>query len=41
MRFARRFTFGLNILVVVGLMGLSLGAVALLVQDIILIARGI
>ena len=39
-RFSQRFTFGLNILLVVGLLGLSLGAVGLVVQDIIHIARG-
>jgi uncharacterized membrane protein (DUF373 family)/hemoglobin-like flavoprotein len=39
-RFSQRFTFGLNILLVVGLLGLSLGAVALIVQDIIHIAQG-
>jgi uncharacterized membrane protein (DUF373 family) len=39
-RFAQRFTFGLNILLVVGLLGLSLGAVGLIVQDIIHIAQG-
>ena len=33
-RFSQRFTFGLNILLVVGLLGLSLGAVALIVQDV-------
>jgi uncharacterized membrane protein (DUF373 family) len=33
-RFSQRFTFGLNILLVVGLLGLSLGAVALIIQDI-------
>lgn len=39
-RFSQRFTFGLNILLVVGLLGLSLGAVGLIVQDVIHIARG-
>ena len=39
-RFSQRFTFGLNILLVVGLLGLSLGAVGLVVQDIIHIAQG-
>jgi len=39
-RFAQRFTFGLNILLVVGLLGLSLGAVALIVQDVVQIAQG-
>jgi uncharacterized membrane protein (DUF373 family) len=39
-RFSQRFTFGLNILLVLGLLGLSLGAVALIVQDVIQIAQG-
>jgi uncharacterized membrane protein (DUF373 family) len=39
-RFSQRFTFGLNILLVVGLLGLSLGAVGLVVQDVLHIARG-
>ena len=39
-RFSQRFTFGLNILLVVGLLGLSLGAVALIGQDVIHITRG-
>ena len=39
-RFAQRFTFGLDILLVVGLLGLSLGAVGLIVQDVIHIAQG-
>ena len=39
-RFARRFTFGLNILLVVGLIALSLGVVAVLGHDISLIFRG-
>jgi uncharacterized membrane protein (DUF373 family)/hemoglobin-like flavoprotein len=39
-RFSQRFTFGLNILLVVGLLGLSLGAVGLIVQDIIHIVQG-
>jgi uncharacterized membrane protein (DUF373 family) len=39
-RFSQRFTFGLNILLVVGLLGLSLGAVALIVQDVVHIAQG-
>jgi uncharacterized membrane protein (DUF373 family)/hemoglobin-like flavoprotein len=39
-RFSQRFTFGLNILLVVGLLGLSLGAVGLVVQDVIHIVRG-
>ncbi len=33
-RFAKRFTFGLNILLVIGLIGLSLGVVAALATDI-------
>lgn len=40
MRFARRFTFGLNLLVVLGLMALSVGVLAVLVNDISLIFRG-
>jgi uncharacterized membrane protein (DUF373 family) len=39
-RFAQRFTFGLNILLVLGLLGLSLGAVALIVQDVLQIIGG-
>ena len=39
-RFSQRFTFGLNILLVVGLLGLSLGAVGLIVQDVIHIIQG-
>lgn len=39
-RFSQRFTFGLNILLVVGLLGLSLGAVGLVIQDIIHVAQG-
>jgi uncharacterized membrane protein (DUF373 family)/hemoglobin-like flavoprotein len=39
-RFSQRFTFGLNILLVVGLLGLSLGAVALIIQDVGHIAQG-
>ena len=39
-RFSQRFTFGLNILLVVGLLGLSLGAVGLVVQDVIHIIQG-
>ncbi len=39
-RFSQRFTFGLNILLVVGLLGLSLGAVGLVVQDVIHIVQG-
>jgi uncharacterized membrane protein (DUF373 family) len=39
-RFSQRFTFGLNILLVVGLLGLSLGAVALIIQDVGRITNG-
>jgi uncharacterized membrane protein (DUF373 family)/hemoglobin-like flavoprotein len=39
-RFSQRFTFGLNILLVVGLLGLSLGAVGLIVQDVLHILQG-
>lgn len=39
-RFARRFTFGLNLLLVVGLIALSLGVVVVLAHDISLIFRG-
>jgi uncharacterized membrane protein (DUF373 family)/hemoglobin-like flavoprotein len=39
-RFSQRFTFGLNILLVLGLIGLSLGAVGLVVQDVLHIIRG-
>ncbi len=39
-RFAHRFTFGLNMLLLVGLIGLSLGVVAVLAHDISLIFRG-
>jgi uncharacterized membrane protein (DUF373 family)/hemoglobin-like flavoprotein len=39
-RFAQRFTFGLDILLVVGLLGLSLGAVGLVVQDVVHIVQG-
>jgi len=39
-RFSERFTFGLNILLVVGLLALSLGAVALIVQDVTKVLRG-
>ena len=39
-RFSQRFTFGLNILLVVGLLGLSLGAVGLIIQDVASILRG-
>jgi len=39
-QFSQRFTFGLNIILVVGLLGLSLGAVGLIVQDVIHIVQG-
>jgi uncharacterized membrane protein (DUF373 family)/hemoglobin-like flavoprotein len=39
-RFSQRFTFGLNILLVLGLLGLSLGAVVLIIQDVIIIVQG-
>ncbi len=39
-RFAHRFTFGLNMLLLLGLIGLSLGVVAVLALDISLIFRG-
>jgi uncharacterized membrane protein (DUF373 family) len=39
-KFAQRFTFGLNILLVLGLLGLSLGAVALIIQDVMQIVHG-
>ncbi|MHB8067602.1 MAG: protoglobin domain-containing protein [Desulfobaccales bacterium] len=39
-RFAHRFTFGLNMLLLVGLIALSLGVVAVLAHDISLIFRG-
>jgi uncharacterized membrane protein (DUF373 family)/hemoglobin-like flavoprotein len=39
-RFSQRFTFGLNLLLVIGLLGLSLGAVALIVQDVMHIFGG-
>ena len=39
-RFSQRFTFGLNILLVVGLLGLSLGAVGLIIQDVGHIVQG-
>jgi uncharacterized membrane protein (DUF373 family)/hemoglobin-like flavoprotein len=39
-RFSQRFTFGLSILLVVGLLGLSLGAVGLIVHDVFHIIRG-
>ncbi len=40
MRFASRFTFGLNMLLLIGLIALSLGVVAVLAHDISLIFRG-
>jgi uncharacterized membrane protein (DUF373 family) len=40
MRFARRFTFGLNILVLLGLMALSVGVLVVLANDISMIFRG-
>jgi uncharacterized membrane protein (DUF373 family) len=39
-RFARRFTFGLNLLLLVGLIGLSVGMVVVLLSDIALIFQG-
>ena len=39
-RFARRFTFGLNLVLVVGLIALSLGVLVVLAHDISLIFRG-
>jgi uncharacterized membrane protein (DUF373 family) len=39
-RFARRFTFGLNLLLLVGLIGLSAGMVMVLLGDIMLIFQG-
>lgn len=39
-RFANRFTFGLNMLLLLGLIGLSLGVVAVLALDISMIFRG-
>ena len=39
-RFAQRFTFGLDLLLVVGLIGLSLGVVAMLVSDVSQIFTG-
>lgn len=39
-RFARRFTFGLNLLLLVGLIGLAGGMVLVLVNDVSLIFRG-
>jgi uncharacterized membrane protein (DUF373 family) len=39
-RFARRFTFGLNLLLVIGLIALSLGVVGMFALDVSLIFRG-
>jgi len=39
-RFAQRFTFGLNLILVVGLIGLSLGVVAMIVYDISQVWQG-
>ncbi len=39
-RFAHRFTFGLNMTLVIGLLGLSLGAVAMIVNDVIGVFTG-
>jgi uncharacterized membrane protein (DUF373 family) len=39
-RFARRFTFGLNLLLLIGLIGLAAGMVVVLVHDVGLIFRG-
>jgi uncharacterized membrane protein (DUF373 family)/hemoglobin-like flavoprotein len=39
-RFSQRFTFGLNILLVLGLLGLSLSAVALIGMDVLTILQG-
>jgi uncharacterized membrane protein (DUF373 family)/hemoglobin-like flavoprotein len=39
-RFSQRFTFGLNILLVLGLLGLSLAAVVLIIQDVISLFQG-
>ncbi len=39
-RFARRFTFGLNLLLLVGLIALSAGMVVVLLHDVSLIFRG-
>jgi uncharacterized membrane protein (DUF373 family) len=40
MRFAQRFTFGLNLLVLLGLMALSVGVLVVLAHDISMIFRG-
>lgn len=39
-RFAHRFTFGLNMTLVVGLLGLSVGAVAMIINDVIGVFMG-
>jgi uncharacterized membrane protein (DUF373 family) len=39
-RFARRFTFGLNLLLLIGLIGLSVGMVMVLLSDIVMIFQG-
>jgi uncharacterized membrane protein (DUF373 family) len=39
-RFAHRFTFGLNMTLVIGLLGLSLGAVAMIINDVIEVFMG-
>ena len=39
-RFARRFTFGLNLMLLVGLIALSVGMVVVLLHDVSLIFRG-
>ena len=39
-RHTRRFTFGLNIFLVIGLIGLSLGMMVIIIRDVILMFRG-
>ena len=39
-RFAHRFTFGLNMTLVIGLLGLSVGAVAMIINDVIGVFMG-
>jgi uncharacterized membrane protein (DUF373 family) len=39
-RFARRFTFGLNLMLLIGLIGLSVGMVLVLLSDVALIFQG-
>ncbi|RLA89376.1 MAG: heme-binding sensor globin domain-containing protein [Deltaproteobacteria bacterium] len=39
-RFAHRFTFGLNMTLVIGLLGLSLGAVVMIVIDVVSVFSG-